>query len=278
MKIGFIDYYLDEWHANHYPGWFKGADPDMEVTYAYAMIDNPNGLTTDEWCRSYNVNRCTTIEEIVEKSDVLTVLSPDNCELHEALSQVALRSGKRVYIDKTFAPNADIGKKIFNLANAHGTPCFSTSALRFAQEYREIDKSAITGIVSLGGNSLETYSIHQLEPVIMLMQTPVHRIMGVSNEDLYTLTLEFTDGRLAIINGFIQGYPFVLNLAMKDGSSRLVEPKEDFFHAFIQEVVRFYKTGERPVSQEETLRIAAARAAAVKALASPGRWINVGIF
>ena len=24
-KIGFIDYYLDEWHANNYPGFFKEA-------------------------------------------------------------------------------------------------------------------------------------------------------------------------------------------------------------------------------------------------------------
>ena len=25
MKIGFIDYYLDEWHANKYPAWIKEA-------------------------------------------------------------------------------------------------------------------------------------------------------------------------------------------------------------------------------------------------------------
>ncbi len=22
MKIGFVDYYIDEWHANNYPAWF----------------------------------------------------------------------------------------------------------------------------------------------------------------------------------------------------------------------------------------------------------------
>ena len=25
-KIGFIDYYLDEWHANNYPQFIKDAD------------------------------------------------------------------------------------------------------------------------------------------------------------------------------------------------------------------------------------------------------------
>ena len=22
-KIGFVDYYISEWHANNYPGWIK---------------------------------------------------------------------------------------------------------------------------------------------------------------------------------------------------------------------------------------------------------------
>ena len=44
MKIGFIDYYLDEWHANKYPAWIKEAsNGEMEVTLAYALIDGPDG-------------------------------------------------------------------------------------------------------------------------------------------------------------------------------------------------------------------------------------------
>ena len=27
MRIGFIDYFLDEWHANNYPQWIKEAQP-----------------------------------------------------------------------------------------------------------------------------------------------------------------------------------------------------------------------------------------------------------
>ena len=41
----------------------------------------------------------------MEKSDCLLVLSPDNCEMHEELCQIPLRSGKRTYVDKTFAPD-----------------------------------------------------------------------------------------------------------------------------------------------------------------------------
>lgn len=275
MKIGFIDYYLDEWHANHYPQWFKNADPQVEVAYAYAILDNPNGRTSRQWCQDNGVTLCATMEELVEKSDALTVLSPDNEELHKALCQVALRSGKRTYVDKTFAPDEIIGKRIFDLAAANNTPCWSTSALRFAPEYQGIDRSRIQGIVSVGPVTPGPYIIHQLEPVMMLMQVPARRVIAMPGEHLYTVTIEMADGRLAVINGLVNGSPFRLDLAMSDGANRVAEAREDFFQPFIQALVRFYLTGEIPVEPEETLRIAAARAAALRALADPGRWVEL---
>ena len=39
-KIGFIDYYLSEWHANNYPAWInEAADKlglDCKVAYGWA--------------------------------------------------------------------------------------------------------------------------------------------------------------------------------------------------------------------------------------------------
>ena len=74
-KIGFIDYYISEWHADNYPAWIKAASErlglDYEVKYAYAKRDiSPvSGLSTDEWCEKFGVEKCDTIEEITEKSD-----------------------------------------------------------------------------------------------------------------------------------------------------------------------------------------------------------------
>ena len=115
MKIGFIDYFLDEWHANHYPEWIRQAsNGEMTVCYAYADIDSPfGGKTTAEWCAAYGVEQCKTIEELVEKSDCIVVLSPDNCEQHERLCQSPLHSGKRCYVDKTFAPDLETAQRIF---------------------------------------------------------------------------------------------------------------------------------------------------------------------
>ena len=39
-KIGFIDYYLDEWHADNYPAWIREASGgEMEVAWAYGHVN-----------------------------------------------------------------------------------------------------------------------------------------------------------------------------------------------------------------------------------------------
>ena len=156
-KIGFIDYFLDEWHANNYPEFIKNSSNGRyEVCCAYGKIDNPNGgLTNKEWSEKYNIPLAASIEEVIEKSDLLIVLSPDNPEMHLELTDLALKSGKLVYVDKTFAPDKETAIKIFENAEKHGTKCFSSSALRFVTELKEIDTERIYKIYSEGKSEEE---------------------------------------------------------------------------------------------------------------------------
>ncbi len=164
MKIGFIDYYLDEWHANHYPEWLKKySNGEMEVAYAYGQIASPfTHKTSQEWCQEHQVTYCAAIEEVVEKSDALIVLSPDNCEKHEELAKLPLMSGKRTFIDKTFSPDRESALAMFALGDAHGTPCYSASALRFATEYQPYKGKTVKAMATWGPNGVDTYSVHQL--------------------------------------------------------------------------------------------------------------------
>ena len=117
-KIGFIDYYLDEWHANNYPRMIaEASNGSMAVTGAFGLIDSPiGGRTTETWCREMNIPRFETIEALIADSDALIVLSPDNCEMHEQLCRLPLASGKPTYVDKTFAPDGVIARRIFAIA------------------------------------------------------------------------------------------------------------------------------------------------------------------
>lgn len=276
MKIGFIDYYLDEWHANNYPAWIQEASHgDSQVAYAYGMIDSPlSGMTTTEWCTKFGVTPCDTIEELVEKSDVLLVLSPDNCEMHEQLCQLPLRSGKPTYVDKTFAPDAQTAKRIFAIAEEHETPCYSSSALRFAQEYQDINPRNVKAVSCWGPSNFETYSIHQLEPLMMLMKAPAKRVMYLSSEGWLTLVVEFTDGRVGTITQFVDGSPFVTNVCSEDGN-KLVTIESDFFMAFIREMLDFFYTKKEKVPHAETIAIMAVREAGLKAQKCPGEWVIV---
>ena len=195
MKLAFIDYYLDEWHANNYPQLIREASGgEMEVVLAYGMIDSPiGGRTTEQWCRDMGIPRAMTIEEAVDAADGIIVLSPDNCEMHEELSQLPLRSGKPTYIDKTFAPDYATAKRIFDLAEAHGTPCYSTSALRYADEYRDLPEA--DAVATWGPNGFETYAIHQLEPIMMLIKAQPKKVMALSGADWYQMIIAFADGR-----------------------------------------------------------------------------------
>ena len=117
-KVGFIDYFLDEWHANNYPELIKNhSGGEFAVKYAYGKIDSPSGMTNAEWSEKYGILLCGKIEEVIEKSDVLIVLSPDNPEMHEELCDLPLKSGKLVYIDKTFAPDKTAAERIFEKAD-----------------------------------------------------------------------------------------------------------------------------------------------------------------
>ena len=107
-KIGFVDYYISEWHANNYPAWIKEVCQKMgaqyQIAYAWAELDvSPeDNISTAEWCAKYGIERCMTLKELCEKSDCILVLAPSNPEKHLAYAEEVLKYGKRTYIDKTF--------------------------------------------------------------------------------------------------------------------------------------------------------------------------------
>lgn len=276
MKIGFIDYFLDEWHANNYPAWIRDAsNGKTEVAYAYGMIDSPKGgMSTAEWCRRYGIEQCGTIEEVVEKSDAIVVLSPDNCEMHEKLCQLPLRSGKPTYVDKTFAPDAKTAERLFAIAEESGTPCYSCSALRFASEYQGIDPKEVKAISCWGPDTYEIYSIHQLEPLMMLTKAPAKRVMCLQSEGWLTMAVEFSDGRMGTISLFEKGSPFITTVCGPD-NNRLITVESDFFGEFIREMVDFFITGAEKVPHQETIDIMAVRAAGIQARNRPGEWVPV---
>lgn len=278
-KVGFIDYYLDEWHANNYPKMLKEASGgEFEVCYAYGKIDSPiGGLTNAAWAKKYGITLLNTIEEVIEKSDVLIVLSPDNPEMHEELCDLPLKSGKLVYVDKTFAPTRAAAERIFANADKHGTKCYSSSALGFSSELDGIDIGEIDSVYSEGPGVFEVYIIHQLEPLARLINADAKRVMYTGTKEHPAATIEFEDGRLChLVMRNDESWSFKYTVIRKDNSAVCTEVKSDYFGLFIKGMVEFFRTGKVPVPHSQTITVIGVREALIKAQSSPFEWINVG--
>ncbi len=280
-KIGFIDHFLDEWHANNYPKFIKDAVGDeFVVAYAYAEKDKENGLTTDAWCEKFGVQKCDTVDEVVEKSDVLIVLSPDHPERHWDLCQKPLRSGKPVYVDKTFALSKQTAQDIADIAHTSGTPFFSSSALRFATELDGFNKENVCFVNSRGPGNFDTYGIHQLEPIVMLLGSGAKRVMSVGSGMFETLVIEFENNRSAVLSHYgWGGIDFNMTVTYADGKTVNIPRMSDTFPNFIKAMCDFFRTGEVKVPNEETVSIMGIIEAGNKAIAeaksNPGAWIQV---
>lgn len=276
-KVGFIDYFLDEFHANKYVETFKElSGGEFEVAYAYGMIDVEGKMTNKEWAEKYNVELLPTIAEVVEKSDYLVVLSPDNPEMHEELCELPMKSGKLTYVDKTFSPDKATAVRIFDLAKKHGTKCFSTSALRYATEWKDIDKSKIERLYSEGSGFFGNYAIHQIEPIVMLMDTPAKRIMALGDDKHPSLVIEFEDGRIAqMMHRYSQKCSFQISYIDEEHDCYEYQVKSSYFDFFVEEVVEFFKTGKLPVTPEQTIDVMGILEAGNKALKKPFEWFEI---
>ena len=277
MKIvGFIDYYLDEWHANNYPRIINElTEGEFQVKYAYGKIDSPiGGITNAEWAEQQGVELLDSIEEVIAKSDVLVVLSPDNPEMHEELCDLPLKSGKLVYVDKTFAPDKETAIRIFENAEKHGTTCFSSSALRFVTELKEVDKDKIFKIHSEGPGTYDMYSIHQIEPIVMLMNCRAKRVMGLGDIEHPSLLIEFEDGRLAQMHHSNE-IKFKIRTVDKDNTPTDYTILSKYFNLFMEALVEFFKTGKIPVEHSQTIDVIAIREAGQRALKKPFEWIEL---
>lgn len=276
MKIGFIDYYLDEWHANNYPELIKNiSEGKHQVAFAYGKIDHPaGGMTNKQWSEKYGVQLFDTIEEVVERSDCLVVLSPDNPEMHEELCEIPLKSGKYTYVDKTFAPDRETAERIFGYAQKHGTKIYSSSALRFAAELSTIDKKAIKVLYTKGPGTFDIYSIHQIEPIVALMETPAKRVMFTGKENHPAMVIEFADGRTAhMFQTGASGFEVTVDDEANVGAVYKIEG--DFFAEFIKAMLSFFETGKTPVSPEQTVDVMGIIEAGKKAMKNPFEWVEV---
>ena len=282
-KIGFIDFFLDEWHANNFPTWIrdncKQMDRDMDIAYAWAESPAPSGVDTATWCKKYEVEQLATLEEVVEKSDFLIVFSPDHPEHHEHLAHIPLMSGKPTYIDKTFSPDLLSGVRMCELASKSNTPMFSSSALRNAKELAGyLENPSCRGefeyVATSGPGKYANYAVHQFEMIVALLGPGAVRVKSLSSEHAGLFSVEYPSSRRASMLQ-IPAAPFQVHLQFKSGDGKFISECSDIFPRQIHSILDFFETRTPPVPKEETLEIMALIDAGRKAATRSDTWITV---
>ena len=276
-KIGFVDYFISEWHANNYPVWIERICAEMgveyKVAYAWAELDvSPvDGVSTAEWCEKFGAQRCATIDELCERSDVIVILSPSNPETHLRYAEAVLKHGKRTYIDKTFAPDAATASAIFALGEKYNAPFFSTSALRYATELDSVDEPD-SMLLTGGGSNLPEYFIHLGEMAVKKMGA-FKSVKATKNGSQWIISAKTAAGKDATM---IYGSAMPYNAYMsKDGKDTWKSIKSPFFDGLIADMLNFFETGATSFDGAQTLEVSRLRDAVLTAVENPDKEIEV---
>ena len=253
---------------------------DAEIIAAYAFHESPTELKNAQWCEKMNVKQCDSVTELIESVDGIMVMAADNSQWKEEVATEALKSGKPVFVDKTFAPDLETGKKFFALAREYNTPVFSSSAQRYCEsilDYLAREKGNTRFMSTVGPHDLSNYAVHQFEPIVAIMGIGVKRVKSFAvGEKVTQLILDYGDGRQA---SFTQTpNPWAeFNFMVSDGEKGERLDSSDFYLNTMRVILEFYRTGKPPVLEEETLEILALIDAAKEARKNPDQWMELKV-
>lgn len=282
IKLGFIDYYIDEWHSANYPKFFANcalAD-QVEIALAYETVSLPGKKPLKQWCEEFKVGMATSMEHIVSACDALLVLAPGDPEQHEKLADAALRSGKPVYVDKTFTTTLASAKRMFDLARKHNTPMFTCSALRFGKELVQfIDGDLKAGkahfVATHGpGRTFEEYIVHQVETIPPVLGVGARRVLYAGSPQVDAVVIDYGDGRRATLRRAM-GLPYGLDVHYGENKVHHIRSATDFFDVLMTEMIKFFQTRKPPVAEAHTLEIIAIYEALIAAKKTPDQWVAV---
>lgn len=212
----------------------------------------------------HNVEIVDSIEALLPKVDVVLLESVDG-RPHLAQATPVLKAGKKLFIDKPVAGSLADALKIYALAKETKTPVFSASALRFSPEiakYRT-DKAVgqILGAVAFSPCSLEPhhpdlywYGVHGVETLYTLMGTGCVSVTRTHTKDADEVTGLWKDGRIGTFRGTRTGKQ---NYGAMVFATGYIGPTGGFggYEPLAVEIAKFFRTGEPPVSAEETIEM-----------------------
>ena len=237
---------------------YPGGSPDVA-----SSRDRVEGFTR-QLRDEFGVEIIGSIDALLAKVDVVLLESVDG-RPHLAQVEPVLKAKKPVFIDKPVAGSLADALKIYALAEKYGTPCFSSSSLRFSPSIRALKTDPKVGDVlgcdAFGPCSLEEhhpdlfwYGVHGVESLFTVMGRGCVSVTRVRTEGTELVVGTWEGGRIGTFRGIRQGKADYGALAF--GSKGIVYASGyGGYEPLLVEVCKFFRTGRPPVEAEETLEI-----------------------
>ncbi len=195
-----------------------------------------------------------------------------------------IKAGKRVFVDKPIAGSLADAVAIHRLAVKRGVPLFSASSLRFAAgtvAVRGGSIGAVTGADTYSPCALEAthpdlfwYGIHGVESLFTAMGPGCTSVTRTHSADVDQVTGLWGDGRIGTFRGIRRGAANFGGTAFGEKGTAPVGAF-DGYRPLLVEIVKFFQTGEAPVSAEETLQIYAFMEAADESKRQGGKPVTL---
>jgi hypothetical protein len=271
IKIGIIG--LD---TSHSPAFIKhiNAEPDktfeeFEVVAAYpygsktikSSYDRIAGYT--EEAKKYDVKITSSIEELLSMVDCV-MLETNDGNLHLEQAEKVFKANKKMFIDKPIGANLTQTIAIVNLAKKYNSSFFSSSALRFSKNTKEIREGKHGKVVGADCYSPATnepshadlywYGIHGVETLFTVMGKGCEQVQSISSDGADVAIGIWSDGRLGVFRGIREGVQtfggtvFCQKKAVQAGGY-------EGYVKLLENILYYFKTSKAPVDMDETLEI-----------------------
>src|SRR5262245_29660159 len=241
---------------------FKGGSPDVESSRT--RVDRFTTELKDKW----GVELVGSIEELCKKVDAVLLESVDG---RPHLNQVrpVFAAKKRVFIDKPFAASYADAREIVRLSRESGTPFFSSSSLRFANDLQAMKRDekigAMLGAFTYGPAPTEShhpdlfwYGIHAVEMLYTLMGPGCESVTRVHTDGADVVVGKWKDGRVGTMRGIRYGKQDYGAVAFGAKANLATPtPMKSDYRELLVEIVKFFQTGSPPIPPEETLEMMA---------------------
>ncbi len=259
------------------------------VGYSGGSPDIPSSINrvdkfTEQLRREFGVEIVDSIEELCRKVDGVLLESVDGRPHLEQVKPV-IAAKKPVFIDKPMAGNLADVIEIFQLAQGNNVPCWSSSSLRFSpgiigmRNSKEVGR--VLGCAAFSPCSLEEhhpdlywYGVHGVEILFTIMGPGCESVRRIQAKDAEFVVGLWKDGRIGTYRGIRKGKSDYGALVY--GTNAIVQSgRYGGYEPLVVEIIKFFKTGQAPVSVEETTEIFAFMSAADESKAKGGDAVSI---